>query len=289
MNTNAKLSNNQNEPDRTFDRIDSEVRRLRTLTATDGAQIPFTGNMKIVYAYLYTFYTNDKRLNYPDPIYPNLRLIAEECGISLPTTKKSIDDLAAAGVLEKHTITIRGSVKSNSYGVMLPADVVARNTAPARQPTHKKPDLKVVTNEEPKNESDIPPQFSDLPAAVESVDDVDSGCDLPGEALQPDFNAECGDGADAVPVILNKRDVTTGIQTLETWINGYDDAGFIEYGKRYGLTKTREIADLIHSHYSILKQKRERNEPKQFRVSSDQQAELRERCRVLEEQKENRR
>ena len=219
MNTNAKLSNNQNEQDRTFDRIDTEVRRLRTLTATDGTQIPFTGNMKIVYAYLYTFYTNEKRLNYPDPIYPNLRLIAEECGISLPTTKKSIDDLAAAGVLEKHTITVRGSVKSNSYGVMLPADVVARNTTPARQPTHKKPDLKVVTNEEPKSEN-VPQQCSksgEISPAVETVDQLHQAPDEAGSNIPDPANAERDLCVDNVSVLMDEPEIAP-IWQLEQYI-----------------------------------------------------------------------
>ncbi|HCC5834888.1 DUF6945 domain-containing protein [Citrobacter farmeri] len=114
----------------------------------------------------------------------------------------------------------------------------------------------------------------------------------PAGDVPPDLPIERASSVVDVPVTepdeawtLGKREVSASLEELEYWINGGND-GFFEYGKRYNLTKPSEIADLIKSHASIMRQRRDRHEPKQIRVSSDSQAAFRERCRILEEQKQ---
>lgn len=118
------------EQDGTNDRLYTEVKRLQALISDDGSKIPFTGNMKIVYAYLYTFQTSKSRKNYPEPIHPNMEVIAWENGISKPTAQKAVDALMLAGVLIKGQIQVRSGFKSNSYVVLKPSKVVARGVTP---------------------------------------------------------------------------------------------------------------------------------------------------------------
>jgi hypothetical protein len=123
-------ANQPDEQDGTFDRNYTEVKRLKVLVADDGTKIPFSANMKVVYAYLYTFQTNKERRNYPEPIHPNMEIIAWENGITKPTAQKAVDDLMRAGVLIKDQIQVGSGFKSNNYVVLKPSKVVARGVTP---------------------------------------------------------------------------------------------------------------------------------------------------------------
>ena len=130
------------------DRLNADVRRLTHLIADDGKKIAFGSTMKIVYAYLVTFQGNPKRLNWPDPIHPNMDLIAWECGVTKPTAQKAINDLVAAGVVEKKQIQVRSGFKSNAYFILQQADVFKRGVTPPKPLKGKqKPDE--TPNEQP--------------------------------------------------------------------------------------------------------------------------------------------
>lgn len=130
MTTETVETNQPDEQDGTFDRNYTEVKRLKVLIADDGTKIPFSANMKVVYAYLYTFQTNKDRRNYPEPIHPNMEIIAWENGITKPTAQKAVDDLMRAGVLIKDQIQVGSGFKSNNYVVLKPSKVVARGVTP---------------------------------------------------------------------------------------------------------------------------------------------------------------
>ncbi|EPH0536721.1 TPA: hypothetical protein L9S60_003115 [Klebsiella pneumoniae] len=130
MTTETVETNQPDEQDGTFDRNYTEVKRLKVLIADDGTKIPFSANMKVVYAYLYTFQTNKDRRNYPEPIHPNMEIIAWENGITKPTAQKAVDDLMRAGVLIKDQIQVGSGFKSNNYVVLKPSKVVARGITP---------------------------------------------------------------------------------------------------------------------------------------------------------------
>ncbi|HAU5793594.1 TPA: hypothetical protein J4786_003288 [Citrobacter amalonaticus] len=274
MHTTAQLAN-QNEQERTFDRLDTEVKRLTTLTAEDGTKIPFTGNMKIVYSYLYTFYTNEKRLNYPDPIYPNMRLIAEENGITLPTAQKCINSLVNAGVLIKDSIQVKAGFESNNYIVMLPAEVVARNKTPETQPkpTKQKPDLRIVHNEEKPDEQQTEPCACVAP--VQALPDPIQTTDQQAGDVPPDPSVECVDVLDDVPLTdapegvdevkapsaltLNENEIEIAslqnqhseveekIRKFDWWLKGKDVEKMIRFAGDYGLTREspQAIRDLV--------------------------------------------
>lgn len=257
-NTAQPANENQNEQERTFDRLDTEVKRLTTLTAEDGTKIPFTGNMKIVYSYLYTFYTNEKRLNYPDPIYPNMRLIAEENGITLPTAQKCINSLVNAGVLIKDSIQVKAGFESNNYVVMLPAEVVARNKTPETQPkpTKQKPTLSIVRNEEKPDEKRAD-ESSACVAPVQAVPDIVQTPDQSAGNVPSDPSVECVDGLDDVSLNENEieiaglqnqhSEVEEKIRTFDWWLKGKDVEKMIRFASDYGLTREspQAIRDLV--------------------------------------------
>lgn len=141
-------TNQPDEQDGTFDRNYTEVKRLKVLVAEDGTKMPFSANMKVVYAYLYTFQTNKDRRNYPNPIHPNMDLIAWENGITKPTAQKAVDDLMRAGVLIKDQIQVGSGFKSNNYVVLKPSKVVARGITPP----HPNASKYSTTGESGKNE-----------------------------------------------------------------------------------------------------------------------------------------
>ena len=160
-------------------------------------------------------------------IRPSQQYIADCCGMGLSTVQKTVKKLADMGWITATPIRRDGSkeILYVDYTVKDPDAILS--------------ELNIALNtvkEERQNEQPSKPcagvaDIKPIKKPVQQHRDVSS-----------DPVPECPDGVDVVPVILNKRDVTAGIQTLETWINGYDEAGFFEYGKRYGLTKTREIA-----------------------------------------------
>ncbi|MBV7685351.1 hypothetical protein KWY59_00325 [Klebsiella quasipneumoniae subsp. similipneumoniae] len=148
MTTETVETNQPDEQDGTFDRTYTDFKRLTILISKngvekvgkgkdsklvpvpDGTEIMLTPSMKDVYSYLYTFQTNKDRRNYPEPIYPNMEIIAWENGITKPTAQKAVDDLMRAGVLIKDQIQVGSGFKSNNYVVLKPSKVVARGVTP---------------------------------------------------------------------------------------------------------------------------------------------------------------
>lgn len=148
MTTETVETNQPDEQDGTFDRTYTDFKRLTILISKngvekvgkgkdskfmpvpDGTEIMLTPSMKDVYSYLYTFQTNKDRRNYPEPIHPNMELIAWENGITKPTAQKAVDDLMRAGVLIKDQVQVGSGFKSNNYVVLKPSKVVARGITP---------------------------------------------------------------------------------------------------------------------------------------------------------------
>lgn len=130
------------------DRLLADVRRLTHLKTEDGKRITFGSTMKIVYAYLITFQENKNRANYPAAIYPNMEAIAWECGITKPTAQKAINDLVAAGVVEKKSIQVASGFKSNAYIVLKQADVFSRGETPPKPVKGKESKAKSKKNQE---------------------------------------------------------------------------------------------------------------------------------------------
>lgn len=178
-------SNKSDDQDGTFDRNYTEVKRITTLTSKngvvkvgkgkdsklvpvpDGTKVPFTGNMKIVYAYLFTFQDNDKRHDNAAPIHPNMGLIAWENGITKPTAQKAVDALMQAGVLIKGHIQVGGGFMSNNYVVLKPSKVVTMGITPSHPNEAKSKNQKLEEVEQNgKSESKEPNHAAVEPSAL---------------------------------------------------------------------------------------------------------------------------
>lgn len=173
-------TNQPDEQDGTFDRNYTEVKRLKVLVAENGTKMPFSANMKVVYAYLYTFQTNKDRRNYPNPIHPNMELIAWENGITKPTAQKAVDDLMRAGVLIKDQIQVGSGFKSNNYVVLKPSKVVARGVTPPHPSASKYSIAGESGNNEQKTvlESSVVEPAAPVAGKPNGVPDVDIPVDV---------------------------------------------------------------------------------------------------------------
>lgn len=119
-----------------YDVVPTSVRRMTKLHAPDG-DIKFTSLMKLIYAYIWTFQENDKRGN-KDPIHTNTDVIAWEMGVSEKAVIAALQALDAAKVVIKHTIKVRGNVKSSNYVAVPPTSVVALGETPPKPGNEKK-------------------------------------------------------------------------------------------------------------------------------------------------------
>ncbi|HBR0906650.1 hypothetical protein [Klebsiella pneumoniae] len=231
MTTETVETNQPDEQDGTFDRNYTEVKRLKVLIADDGTKIPFSANMKVVYAYLYTFQTNKDRRNYPGPIHPNMEIIAWENGITKPMAQKAVDDLMRAGVLIKDQIQVGSGFKSNNYVVLKPSKVVARGVTPPHPNASKYSTAEESGKNEQKRavesfvlESAAP--IAGKPDGVPPVGvpvDVDlSGCDDPSlsDLVEPD-SLRGTDAMKAEQAAYTSEQLHTKLRKWRNW--GLDD------------------------------------------------------------------
>lgn len=99
-------------------------------------------------------------------------------------------------------------------------------------PTYEPERVSGKTKKVKLNEGDIPPQFSDIPPAVESVDDSDGVCDIPREALQPDPANECSYGSNVVA--LKREPEIAPITVLQEYLKT-NGIGLTPEGNNYVL------------------------------------------------------
>lgn len=258
------MSKQENNNNRTFDRADTSVKRITKIKKSDGNIVPFTPAMKDVYFYLYTFQTNTDRPNYPEPIHPNMELIAWENGFTKPTAQKAIDDLEKAGVLTKGQVQVKSGFKSNNYIVLLPEEVERIGITPPRPG-------------EAKNSKSQKSQLTGA-GSDEQNDNLGSGEQSrveqsPVPVVQP---AACGD---VIKICHDEvvHDTETcsaapqraDIDTLRNWQEGYDDDGFMAYGRMWGLDKTGDIANLIFNHIKQLERESDKLSGRSMTVRLD--------------------
>lgn len=129
-----------------YDVVPTSVRRMTKLHTPDG-DIKFTSLMKLIYAYIWTFQENENRGN-DDPIHTNTNVIAWEMGVSEKAVIDALKALDAAEVVIKHTIKVRGNVKSSNYVAVPPTSVVALGETPPKPGNEKKKSKKSECKQE---------------------------------------------------------------------------------------------------------------------------------------------
>ncbi|HAT6804354.1 TPA: hypothetical protein JAN03_20250 [Citrobacter freundii] len=229
--------NNDNE--HTFTPIPRAIARIKKFNGV--ANDP---GICLVYAHLLGW------KNSTGDIRPSQQYIADDCVMSVDSVQRKVKALVKMGWITATPIRKPGckQVSHTVYTVKSPEDILREI------PKH--------TKKVKQNEGDIPPQFSDIPAAVESVGDSDGVYDIPGEAIQSDPANECSDGVNACPVTLNTNEVEiAGLQKqlseaeekivkFDNWLKGRDVEKMIRYAGQYGINRelSQSIRDLVTEH-----------------------------------------
>ncbi len=245
-----RTQNEQDEVQRTPDEAYG-VTEMRFLCASQivirstGEVVKITDKMKLVYIYMmnqYIGFSSRKQQFYTDQ-----RQMAKALDISRDTFSKVLAELKKLGIVE--TAGWKGN--SESYTVHFFSDV-----ADGLQVIHK--EWKGVPawdheranknfkskNQKPTNEEKKGDGESDQ-GNHEQRDDVSN---IPGSG-----NAPLSAGADAVNGAEQQNEqYYADLDTLNHWVEGHDDEGFMAYGATWGIEKPGAITDLIKSHIRII-------------------------------------
>lgn len=253
-----RTQNEQDEVQRTPDEAYG-VTEMRFLCASQivirstGEVVKITDKMKLVYIYMmnqYLGFTSRRQQFYTDQ-----RQMAKAIGISRDTFSNVLAELKTLGIVE--TAGWKGN--SESYTVHFFSDVADNlqvihkewKGVPAwdheRANKNFKSKNQKPTNEEIKGdgESDqggagkrdgVPPVGVPVDADLSGGDDAVNG----GNAIQS-------------PTVKSPdQPQMADIDTLNNWVEGYDDEGFMAYGATWGIEKPGAITDLIKSHIRII-------------------------------------
>lgn len=228
----------------TYDVVYSSIRRITKLRTKEG-EIRFTGTMKLIYAYIWTFQENKKRGN-DEPIHTNTNVLAWEMGVSEKAMIDALKALDAARVVIKRTVKVRGNVNSSNYVAIPLASVVSLGITPPHPNESKSKTKKTKKAAQPKieeSENGVQQDDEQQPSGVASES-------APNDYEQRSGVSEsAGDSCDDVSAndAVNER-YYADLDTLNNWVEGYDDEGFMAYGAMWGITKPGAITDLIKSH-----------------------------------------
>lgn len=222
-------------------------------------------NIVAVYGYLLGWKKTTGRVTVSIP------RISDDCaGISESTVKRARKALKKMGWIDWKTIPDEG--KSNTshciYTVKDPQDILAELNAGLSQQGDAVVTIaknqKVKTEESGKNEQKpfvvqpaasvagkrdgVPPVGVPVDADLSGGDDS-SLSDLP--SVNPLTGADAVNGGNVIqfPTVKSPdQPQMADIDTLNNWVEGYDDEGFMTYGAMWGITKPGAITDLIKSH-----------------------------------------
>lgn len=211
-------------------------------------------NIIAVYGYLLGWKKTTGRVTVSIP------RISDDCaGISESTVKRARKALKEMGWLDWKTISDEG--KSNTshciYTVKDPEDILAELNAGLSQQGDavvtiaKKQKVKAGTEsgnneQKPVVESSVVEPAAPVAGKPDGVPSVVAG-----------GNADLSGGDDAVnggnviqfPTVKRPdQPQMADIDTLNNWVEGYDEEGFMAYGALWWITKPGEIMDLIKSH-----------------------------------------
>ncbi|EIV6806552.1 TPA: hypothetical protein L9S71_005135 [Klebsiella pneumoniae] len=259
-----------------YDVVPTSVRRMTKLHAPDG-DIKFTSLMKLIYAYIWTFQENDKRGN-KDPIHTNTDVIAWEMGVSEKAVIAALQALDAAKVVIKHTIKVRGNVKSSNYVAVPPTSVVALGETPPKPGNEKKKSKKNEDKQEDgksemQAEQQEPQAKQAATAAIPPADEPanqnpgaesdDERTDGNNAGTDDDHTVNQNDDTD--PLFPPKKpapEETAGrviapLDDLRYWSDiGYE--GMDDYGVMWGVSGD-DLDNLIREHLKIREAEAEKN------------------------------
>jgi len=200
-------------------------------------------------------------------VRPSQQYIADGCRMGLSTVQKTVKKLVAMGWITASPVRKPGSkeISHTNYTVKDPEIILAELNAElqkqgdaavtvvknkskeskndgkskSKEPNHTAVDAATVGNGEHNCLQQLVDHRVDAVSPHDEVSEEDDP-PFPEEKQEPKQN----------PAVQTERNIAHP-NKLSNWINGGDDEGFMAYGKLWGETKPRKIADLIRNHYQI--------------------------------------
>ena len=192
-------------------------------------------------------------------IRPSQQYIADCCCMGLSTVQKKVKLLVMMGWITAIPARKPGSkeISHTDYTVKDPEEILAELNAGLSQQGDAVVTIaknqKVKTGESAKDEQKQ--QDDEQPVTTTSAAAAGVGKSVPpvGVPVDADLSGvdDAVNGGNAIqfPTVKSPdQPQMADIDTLNNWVEGYDDEGFMAYGATWGIEKPGAIADLIKSH-----------------------------------------
>ena len=248
------MSQNGNTNERFYK---SENRLFHADTVTDkstGEVVEISNSLEKLYAYMLNQYRFWSGLNQQFAESQERLGTVARIGDAKKKTKPQIDKLIALGLVE-----ITGKVgRCNIYKV-IDVDKVAGNlefSYPewAGEPMYDHEKRLGKSSQQPKNEEKKgngeqaqQQEHEQQSPGVASESAKDDPQQRSGVSQSAGDSGDDVSGSDEV-----KKRFYADLNTLNNWVEGYDDEGFMAYGATWGIEKPGAITDLIKSHIRII-------------------------------------
>lgn len=196
-------------------------------------------------------------------IRPSQQYIADCCCMGLSTVQKKVKVLVKMGWITATPACKPGSkeISHTDYTVKDPEEILAELNAGLSQQGDAVVTIaknqKVKTGESGKDEQKQ--QDDEQPVTTTSAAAAGVGKSVPPMGVPVDADLSGGDdavnGGNAIqfPTVKSPdQPQMADIDTLNNWVEGYDDEGFMAYGATWGIEKPGAITDLIKSHIRII-------------------------------------
>ncbi|HAW7457100.1 TPA: hypothetical protein JLG28_004429 [Escherichia coli] len=200
-------------------------------------------------------------------IRPSQQYIADCCCMGLSTVQKKVKVLVKMGWITATPARKPGSkeISHTDYTVKDPEEILAEQNAGLSQQGDAVATIaknqKVKAEESGKDEQKQQQKYeqpttvaSETAAPVAGKPDGVSHVDAPIDAdLSGGDDVVNGGNAIQFPTVKSPdQPQMADIDTLNNWVEGYDDEGFMAYGATWGIEKPGAITDLIKSHIRII-------------------------------------
>lgn len=191
-------------------------------------------------------------------IRPSQQYIADCCCMGLSTVQKKVKVLVKMGWITATPARKPGSkeISHTDYTVKDPEEILAEQNAGLSQQGDAV--VTIAKNHHPKAEEsgkseqkrDVESFVVEPAAPVAGKPDGVPVVDIPVDAdLSGSDDAVNGGNAIQFPTVKSPdQPQMADIDTLNNWVEGYDDEGFMAYGSTWGIEKPGAITDLIKSH-----------------------------------------
>ncbi|MFO3905350.1 hypothetical protein AAHD62_12600 [Enterobacter hormaechei] len=229
----------------------------KIIVKATGEVIEITNDHRITYGHLedqFRGLTNPKNIaagKATGHFYSSNENLAIQCGVSEYTFKKVKKDLKALGLIDWKTPKAKKSGHACEYFVKQLSDIAHNlefiyQELPNGQPSYDHVRVSGLKTKKTKKIAQPIIEESENGAQSVTVAPVPATND---PEQQSGVSQPAGDSGDDVPAndAVNER-YYADLDTLNHWVEGHDNEGFISYGAMWGIAKPGAITDLIKSH-----------------------------------------